>query len=324
MTSTSAGPSATSPGRLKTWRRGHATAARGDQRPGHVLRVLEQRRPAEGDGVGQAEDRGNHGLGRAARHALVTAHAIHGHRTQADAGHPVVEPVHAGVALVGHLVHAVVSPRMTGGLDGQPARGRVCVVVRERSDRARVDERRHAGAATLDGLEHVHCAEDVDHRAEGRIRPTEGHLQRGEVDDVRDPVAVDDRLDRGEVGDVAGLERHALELLGRHDQAQPSRVAAEVESDDGGALTGESPHRPRADTAECPRDEEAFAAAGHETATLAGSKRQVFVSRPIRSISMVTSSPSVSRTGGSRKIPTPPGVPVAMTSPGSRVNACEQ
>ena len=42
------------------------------------------------------------------------------------------------------------------------------------------------------------------------------------------------------------------------------------------------------------------------------------------SIDTVTTSPSASSTGGSRKIPTPPGVPVAITSPGSSVNAIEQ
>ena len=58
--------------------------------------------------------------------------------------------------------------------------------------------------------------------------------------------------------------------------------------------------------------------------TATRSNRHVFGSRPMPSIATVTTSPSASRTGGSRKIPTPPGVPVAITSPGSSVNAREQ
>ena len=41
--------------------------------------------------------------------------------------------------------------------------------------------------------------------------------------------------------------------------------------------------------------------------------------RPIPSTSQRTRSPGSRKTGGSRKTPTPDGVPVAMTSPGSRV-----
>ena len=40
---------------------------------------------------------------------------------------------------------------------------------------------------------------------------------------------------------------------------------------------------------------------------------------PILSISTVTTSPSLRNTGGSRKTPTPAGVPVEMTSPGNSV-----
>ena len=42
------------------------------------------------------------------------------------------------------------------------------------------------------------------------------------------------------------------------------------------------------------------------------------------SISTATRSPSPRKRGGSRNTPTPPACPVAMTSPGSSVNACEQ
>jgi hypothetical protein len=44
---------------------------------------------------------------------------------------------------------------------------------------------------------------------------------------------------------------------------------------------------------------------------------------PIPSISISTSSPSVSAIGGLRKMPTPAGVPVRITSPGRRVKTVE-
>ena len=52
--------------------------------------------------------------------------------------------------------------------------------------------------------------------------------------------------------------------------------------------------------------------------------RQGLVSRPMPSTSTRMTSPSCSVTRGSRNQPTPAGVPVQMTSPGSSVNACEQ
>ena len=48
-----------------------------------------------------------------------------------------------------------------------------------------------------------------------------------------------------------------------------------------------------------------------------------FVSDPTRSISIVTSSPGRRSRCGSRKTPTPAGVPVRIRSPGSNVNVCD-
>jgi hypothetical protein len=54
------------------------------------------------------------------------------------------------------------------------------------------------------------------------------------------------------------------------------------------------------------------------------SSRHTFSSRPIFSISIATLSPVFSQSWGVRPMPTPWGVPVRMTSPGSNVNAWEQ
>ena len=138
------------------------------------------------------------------------------------------------------------------------------------------------------------------------------------------PLGVQDRLDRRQVGDVAGHEGDGRKLVRGHDQPQATRIAAHVEGDDLPPLADQAADRPGADAAERARDEEPLRSLAHALATATRSVRQTLRSRPIRSISTVTSSPSASRSGGSRKMPTPPGVPVAMTSPGSRLNDCEQ
>ena len=114
------------------------------------------------------------------------------------------------------------------------------------------------------------------------------------------------------------------ELVRGHDQPQAARIAAHVEGDDLRAVPDQAADRPGADAAERARDQETLRSRAHALATAARSVRQMLRRRPILSISTVTSSPSASRIGGSRKMPTPPGVPVAMTSPGSRLNDCEQ
>src|SRR5205823_12549922 len=145
-------------------------------------------------------------------------------------------------------------------------------------------------------------------------------LQRGEMDEVRDLVFVERPLDRPEIGDVALDERDPLDLVVAHDQAQPLPVTGQVERDDGRLLAHQGPDRPRPDAAESAGHEEPFASCRAHVL----SRLHRLTSRPMRSISTTTSSPGASQTGGFRKAPTPAGVPVAMTSPGSRVNACEQ
>lgn len=54
------------------------------------------------------------------------------------------------------------------------------------------------------------------------------------------------------------------------------------------------------------------------------SRRTGFCNAPIPWISSTATSPSFKKRGGFRAKPTPPGVPVAMTSPGSRVKMWEQ
>ena len=102
----------------------------------------------------------------------------------------------------------------------------------ERRDRRGVHDRRHPVEPAANGLEHVDRSEDVDARPERRVGPAEGHLQRGEVDHVRDPVLVERALDRLEIGDVAGHVRDRLDLLGREQERDPARVGREVEGDD--------------------------------------------------------------------------------------------
>ncbi len=101
-----------SPPRLNTRAPSGSGAAGKQQRPGHVLGVLEQGRPAERDLVALAKHGGGDRDGRAARHPLVAADAVHGHRPEADARNAGVPPVDPGVALVCQLVHAVVVARV--------------------------------------------------------------------------------------------------------------------------------------------------------------------------------------------------------------------
>ena len=150
--------------------------------------------------------------------------------------------------------------------------------------------------APLDRLEHVDGPDDVDRAPERRVGPAERHLERGEVDDVRDPLLVERPLERRQVGDVAGDELDRGELVGGHDLLEPAAVAAEVERDDRRPLADERADRPRADAAERARDEEPLAALTRACSTAAptaaradaASIRQRFVSRPMPSISTVT------------------------------------
>ena len=138
---------------------------------------------------------------------------------------------------------------------------------------------------------------------------------------LRDVVIVHRPLEGSELGDVAGHQRDSGEVVRDEYLAEPASVLPDIETDDREPLADDLAHRPRADATEGTRDEEPFPA--HATdRTLAN--RHTFSSRPIRSISTVIRSPSPRKRGGSRKAPTPPGVPVAITSPGSRVKDIEQ
>src|SRR5439155_21081126 len=212
------------------------------------------------------------------------------------------------------------------------------------ADRARVHDGTPEAGVPLGGLEHVDGADDVDERAERRVGPRERNLQRREVDQVGDPVLVEGAPDRVAVGDVAADEGDLRELALRHDEPEPLRIARHIEGHDGRASGHERAYGPRADAPEGAGDEEPLprravrgavrrsvgravpvgpareAGPDHDACSV----RNRLTSRPMRSISTTTSSPSASQTGGFRNAPTPLGVPVAMTSPGSSVNACEQ
>ena len=296
-----------------------------EERPGDVVGVLEQGRAAEADPVGDTQQSRDDRLGRPARHPLVAPDAVDRHRSQADARQVIVQPVDAGVALVRQLVDPVVIQRVGRRVLGQVTGPRVGVVQSVHPDRAGVDDRADPVRPSFDGLEDVDRPDHVDERPERWIRPAERDLEGGQVDDVRDPVRVEGGLDRSEVRDVAADERDRAKLLVGHDRAQAAWIAAQVERADRDAITNERPNRPCPDAAEGPGHEESLAVRGrHHTGTRAGSNRQTLTSRPIPSISTVTSSPSPRSAGGSRKMPTPPGVPVAITSPGSRRNDWEQ
>ena len=162
--------------------------ARGDERAGDVARVLELGAAAVGDRVGDAGGRGEHRLGRSRGDALVAADAVDGVRPQADARDTVLGPVDPGGRLVGALVDAVDRPGMAGHRRRRVLLGRV-----ERGDRRGVDDRGHPVGASLDRLEDVDRAEHVDARPERRVGAAERHLERGEVDHVRDLALVERR-----------------------------------------------------------------------------------------------------------------------------------
>ena len=72
-------------------------------------------------------------------------------------------------------------------------------------------------------------------------------------------VLVEQPLECGAVGDVAANDRH----VSGADEVQPPIVGAEIEADHRGAGLRQDCAGPRADAAERPRDEEAFAARAH-------------------------------------------------------------
>ena len=183
-------------------------------------------------------------------------------------------------------------------------------------------------ASPLDRFEDVHRPGHVDLGTERWVGTAERHLQRGKVDDVGDAVFVQGAFDGCKVGDVPLDEIHACERVRLDDELDPSGILPEIEGDDRHALAHELADGPGADTAQGTGHEEALGVpAGprrHAAAPDTDSTRQVFSSTPMPSISTVTRSPSARYRGGLRKAPTPEGVPVAITSPGSSVKAMEQ
>jgi hypothetical protein len=104
---------------------------------------------------------------------------------------------------------------------------------------ARVDERRHPVETSVDGFEEVDRPDDVDERAHRRVSTAERHLQGRKVDDIGDPMFIEGRLDRPNVGDVAGHECDLPEILGGHDLVEASVVSSKVEGHDRDALPNE-------------------------------------------------------------------------------------
>ncbi len=295
------------------------------ERSGDILRVLEQGPTSEADRVRDAEDSRGDGGSRATGHPLVPTGPVHRHRPEPDARDAVVEGIHASVSLVGLLVHPVMGRRVTLGGLLQPMRFRIRIRSRKRPDRAGVNKGRHPPPRPFDGFEQVDRADHVDECSERRIRTGERDLEGGQVDHVRDPVFGERPLDRRQVRDVAGDEGDRRQLVVGHDLGESPPVAAEVVGDDGDTLADERPDGPGTDAAKGAGDEEAPPNRLRVHAGSPGSSwRQTFSSRPIPSISTTMTSPEARNRGGLRKTPTPDGVPVAMMSPGSRVNACEQ
>ena len=185
------------------------------------------------------------------------AGAVDDEGPQSEGRDALVLPVDPCVSLVRLLVDAVVrdGPR-EGVLALERAGG---VVGAEVGGRARIDKRAcDPLAALLDRLEDVHGAEDVHRRAERGVLAAERNLQGGEMDHARDLVVVQNPAEVLGQRDVALDERDALELVRRHDLAQPTWVGADVEPDHLGALAHERASHPGPEAAQYAGDEKAL------------------------------------------------------------------
>src|SRR5579859_5487283 len=220
---------------------------RADEAARDVGRVVELGAAAEGDVVRLAVGSGLHRQRRSRGQPLVAAGPEDDERADADAGHALVGRVDGSRAFVRDLEDAVERswlPVPALVVDGGGAG------VRDR----------RLESVPAGGLEDVHRADDVDGRAERRIRLDERHLERGQVEDVRDLVLAERLLDLDEVGDVPADERDLVDLVRRRDQLEPVPVVAEVVPHDGGPFSDEQRRGPRPDAPEHPRDEEPAAA----------------------------------------------------------------
>ena len=214
----------------------------GDELARDVARVLQLRPPAVGDLVRRAARGREHGLRGSRRHALIAAEAVDGVGPQADARDPVVGPVDAGRLLVGALEDAVERGRGAALLVLVAGLGRVVG-----RDRRGVGERAGERPERAHGLEDDDRPDHVDARAERRVRAHERHLQRREVDHVRDPALLHRARELGQVGHVAAhlVERRELGIV--EQQPQPVVAAAEVVGRDAAAFVEQQADRPGAD-----------------------------------------------------------------------------
>ena len=214
---------------------------RAHERLADVGGVLHLDAAAERDVVPDAGGGGDHRRRRGGGQPLVASRAVDGVWADADRRHAVVLEVADARALVGALEHPVERARV--------------LLVAERGDRGRVDERRDPAAAAAHGLEHVDGAEHVDARAQRRVGAHERDLERGEVDHVGDPVLVERALDHVEVGDVGAHAHDALDLLRGERDRHPRRLLGEVEGDDLVPAVQQRADRPHPDRAEGAGDE---------------------------------------------------------------------
>ncbi len=147
------------------------------ERGGRIGHVDEIAHAAEADVKPPTHERRLDRARGIARDPRVPPDAVHAERPQADRREPVIAKVHARVPFVRLLEHAVVRERfrrdaLVDGLVGQPEYGR----------RARIHDALDPGRARR--FEHVQRANDVDERAERRVRAARRYLQAGEVDDA--------------------------------------------------------------------------------------------------------------------------------------------
>src|SRR5882672_11950316 len=101
--------------------------------------------------------------------------------------------------------------------------------------------------ALTGGFEDIDRAQDVYHRAQTRISLTGRHLQSGEMNNVGDARAINDRQQGVRLGDIAGHDFSPGDLFFVHDQAQALRVAALIKDDDPRAFGQQTLYDPRAD-----------------------------------------------------------------------------
>ena len=160
-------------------------------------------------------------------------------------------------------------------------------------------------------LEDIDRAGDIDFRAQHRVRAAEWHLQRRQMNDMRDIALGENGLHRGGVAQVALNKGDVPLFVGAHQPVDALSVAAGVKVDRAFATAPQMMQRPGAYAAHAARDEIGICHDYASTMRLA--------SLPSPSTSTTYSSPGCSHCRGVMPRMTPSGVPVLMTSPGSSV-----